>query len=534
MNFSVRTPFGALVIFIFITALAPTPLFGAEGKLYMSAEGQLGYARFLYDGGDPLRAAREYERVVVLFAGSAEAEEAAYMAGRAWLDSRRFAEASRSLALFLRDFGGSPLAPKARGEFAMAERLLAASKVKRLLPEGDEIDEEADEAPRSAEELRAVQVMLFDGATYKEIGKELSAMKRAGVNTIIVRVFHNKGDRFYPVVKAAAKARAVDSGVYFRTSHAPVIADLLGPVVKMAHARRLKVFAWMTTRYADYGIEDRDDLSCVAYEIKGGGYEPCKGLDLFNDEAVRHLESIYRDLSAYDIDGVLFQDDLVLRHNEGFGAAASELYLKEKGKPLNAGGFYVARGEGAYVDYTRSFWEWARWKNTRLLKVAGRLRDVVTERNTRVKFAINLMYESVTNPPGALAWLSQDLEAARATGFDYYSIMAYHRQMGEELGKERWEVEAMIERMVGDATRVVGDPRRVLVKIQTVDWSTGKALPDREVADFIRGVKGAGGVSVAVVPYRAGFPFDELSRRAAKGGASRVAKVWASPPVSGQ
>ena len=533
MNSSVRTPFGAFMVLVFITALAPTPLFGAEGKLHMSAEGQLGYARFLYDGGDPLRAAAEYERVVALFAGSAEAEEAAYMAGRAWLDSRRYAEASRSLALFLRDFGGSPLAPKARRDFATAERLLAASKVKRLLPGEDIEEEEADRVLRKVEELRAVQVMLFDGATYKEIGRELSAMKRAGVNTVIVRAFHNKGDRFYPVVKAAVPP-AIESGVYFRTSHAPVIADLLGPVVKMAHARGLKVFAWMTTRYADYGIEDRDDLSCVAYEIKGGGYVPCKGLDLFNDEAVEHLESIYRDLSAYDIDGVLFQDDLVLRHNEGFGAAARELYMKEKGKTLKAGGFYVARGGGPHVDYTRSFWEWARWKNTRLLKVAGRLRDVVTERNTRVRFAINFMYESVTNPPGALAWLSQDLEAARAAGFDYYAIMAYHRQMGEELGKERREVESMIERMVGDATRVVGDPRRVLMKIQTVDWSTGKALPDREVADFIRGVKGAGGVSVAVVPYRAGFPFEELSRRAAKAGASRVAKVWASPLVSGQ
>jgi hypothetical protein len=89
--------------------------------------------------------------------------------------------------------------------------------------------------------------------------------------------------------------------------------------------------------------------------------------------------------------------------------------------------------------------------------------------------------------------------------------MAYHRQMGQELQKDGTEIRDMIARMVVDAANTIGEPRRVLMKVQTIDWKTGAPLEDNEVVDLIREIKGVRDVSLAVVPYRGGFPFGALS-----------------------
>ncbi|HXI10761.1 MAG TPA: poly-beta-1,6-N-acetyl-D-glucosamine N-deacetylase PgaB, partial [Thermodesulfobacteriota bacterium] len=160
----------------------------------------------------------------------------------------------------------------------------------------------------------------------------------------------------------------------------------------------------------------------------------------------------------------------------------------------------------------------------RLLDVADRLRAVVKRKRPDALFAVNLMYESVTNPAAALAWLSQDLKAALGRDFDYYSIMAYHRQIATELEKTPGDVRRMIAGMVKDAAGTIGDAHRVLVKLQTVDWKTGEPLSNGEVVGLIRAVEGLEDVSMAVVPYRRDFPFHEL------GASGRLAMLRASAP----
>ncbi len=360
--------------------------------------------------------------------------------------------------------------------------------------------------------MRAVQVMLFKGSTLKDVSKELTRLKSSGVDTIILRVFHNEGDRYYHFVSSDVKA-----GVYFKTKHAPVVADVLSEVVRMARKKGLKIFAWMTTRYADYGLPANHKMKCRGYDVEQRRYVDCKGLDLFSERAVRRLENIYKDLASYDIDGILFQDDLVLRYNEGFGPRARALFARDSGGALRASSFYRKRPDSPYVSYTPEFWTWAAWKNKRLLSVARRLKHVVRQKNPGVKFAINLMYESVTDPKNALAWFSQDLSAVVEMGFDYYSIMAYQNQIGRELRKDKKEVEDMIAGLVKTATLVVGDHQSVLIKLQTIDWTTGEPLPSRDVVRLLRRVKSTAGVGLAVVPYRAeGFPYHELRSTAGK------------------
>ena len=503
----------SLPVLLLFSFFSGPNLAGAQSpRPYFTDIGQFNYARFLSNGGEDRAAAREYARLIEEFPSSPLLPESHLRMSEAYLKAGLLKEAEENLKLFLSNFKDSPLVPEAgrlleeasgrireEGGYASAGPLSG-----RRMGEYGAVYEAPEQEDTG---IRAVQVSLFEAESYPEIDAEMGRLKKSGINTVIVRVFHNEGDRFHGVVRK--KNRVLSSGVYFRTEKAPVIEDLLTPIAAVARRNGLMVFAWMTTRYADYGLVERDGLGCRSYDIRSGKYTDCRGLDLFNEEAVRRLEAIYSDLARNDIDGVLFQDDLVLRHNEGFGPRASALFRKETGLALDPSKFYMISGDGA-IHYTPLFWRWASWKNSRLLDIAARLRARAREKNPDIRFAINLMYESVTNPPYALAWLSQSLGEAVKRGFDYYSVMAYHRQMEEELGKDGYAIKGLIGRLARDALASVGNPNKVLIKLQTVDFTTGAPLSDDEVVWLIRDMKRIKGLSIAVVPYRRGFPFHEL------------------------
>lgn len=459
--------------------------------------GQFNYANFLLGSREYSSAVREFARLIELHPGSPLLPEAQFRLAEAYFYVARYKDAASEFGRFISNYPASPFA-------AAAKALLDDSKQKAAIARLPVI-ELKDTQENSASAMRAVQVMFFEAKNRVELDGELKRLKAQGVNTVIARVFHNKDDRYYPFVSPKDTR-----GVYFKTTHAPVVDDALAAIVSLSHKHGLKVFAWMTTRYADYGVEDDAGAACAAYDLKNSVYTRCKGLDLFNEKNIRRLERIYADLAAYEIDGVLFQDDLVLRYNEGFGRQMEARFRKETGLFISPKDLYSTAPDSPSVQYKPLFWKWAAWKNKRLLDVAGRLRQVVKGKRPDAKFAVNFMYESVTNPASALAWLSQDLDAAVKAGFDYYSIMAYHRQMEEELEKGGSEVREMIRVMAARAGNTVGDPKRALIKLQTIDWKTGLPLPNSEVVGLIRTIRASTGVSLAVVPYRSDFPFFEL------------------------
>ncbi|HBO85165.1 MAG TPA: hypothetical protein DD641_09435 [Deltaproteobacteria bacterium] len=491
------------LVYILFFFLAPI-VYAQDGRLFLTDEDQFNYASFLLKQEHYSAAAREFGRVIEEFPSSRYIPDSQYMTAESYLKEGRYRDAVREFTQFTVNFPDNKFAAD-----AVVKKEMLDVKIKESL--GFPAPLKGINHETKDFKIKAAQILLFKEDSYEDVEKEIVRLKEGGINTIIVRVFHNRGDRFHPFVTPRVRA-----GVYFNTKHAPVVEDMLGNIIKMAHRHNLKIFAWMTTRYADYGIEDKTDLRCKAYDLAKNMVVQCKGLDLFNDEAVSHLEKIYKDLARYDIDGILFQDDLYLRHTEGFGQYANALYLMGTGNTLKPSLFYsgIYRNNSSYIvrHYTPAFWEWASWKNKRLLTVAKRLMKTVRDVNPKVVFTINLMYESVSNPAYALAWLSQSLDDAVGTGFDYYAIMAYHLQMQDELKKGQYYVERLIERMTKEAVERVGSPSRVIMKVQTVDWSTRKPLPDREVSELLKKISFVDNVSLAVVPYRIDFPFEIMNQ----------------------
>ncbi len=380
-----------------------------------------------------------------------------------------------------------------------------------LAPPDDAVPAVSTPAPGPAadERIMGFQVLLFSSKTESGLADEMKRIAATGADTVIVRVFHNKkdneSDRFYPFITPRT-----DCGVYFETDRAPVVADALTPMIRAARTNGLDIWAWMTTKYASWG-QDRYRLR--AYDFSKKTIIPAFGRDLFDDREVADLVALYQDLAAYDIDGILFQDDLVLKHNEGMGETAERLY----GSPIRPETFYVnpypsPDGSKYYAGgYTDRFWEWSRFKAARLAAVEQAIMEGARRVRPDLKFAVNLSYEAVARPDMALAWLSQDMNEFLATGTDYVFIMAYHRQIMKEKGlSDPGQAGGLLAEIASRAIPAVGDSSRIGIKLQVMDWETSRPIAPEELRRMASYLGRIDTISLIFVPYVQDAPFAEI------------------------
>jgi hypothetical protein len=167
---------------------------------------------------------------------------------------------------------------------------------------------------------------------------------------------------------------------------------------------------------------------------------------------------------------VLFQDDLVLKAGEdsppGTGpwkTAGRRSRRAPFERPPTTGGRDLSGGSRGVLAV-------GRLEKPTLLDLArvdggGAVRP-------GLRFALNLYYETVLNPRMALAWYAQDLGVARSRPFDYFSLMSYHRQIGRELSYTPNDAIAALGVLSRQAAAIAGNPARVIVKVQSLDWET--------------------------------------------------------------
>ncbi len=385
-------------------------------------------------------------------------------------------------------------------------------------PPGSVSNENKTDYPSEMKNVKrrvCAQIFYLDGKNLKEVEKRIKELKDSGIDTVIFRVFQNRGDRVYKFVTPRH-----EEGVYFNTDYSLVVDDILGKIADIVHKHGLEIFAWMTTRYATYGIQDNPEYRCWSYNFETQKMEITRGLNLFHPYVLNRLEGIFRDLGRYPIDGILFQDDLILKHNEDFNTWASKEFLKEYGYSPHPDLFYInpyksESGKYYVKAYTDRFWTWAHWKNRWLMNVAKRLMNVARESNSNLQFAINLYFDAVLNHSSGVAWFSQTLTEALGNEFDYYAIMAYHRQAMRSRNISIKEALDLMSDVAGKAVEEVKDPARVMMKIWILDWKTNetinyKFISEKEVSEIISRYLDKGDVSLAFVPYIHQFPFHLL------------------------
>jgi biofilm PGA synthesis lipoprotein PgaB len=361
--------------------------------------------------------------------------------------------------------------------------------------------------------LRIAQVLLFEGEAIEDISANLVRLRDAGVNTVFIRVFHNHGDR--PLLRGGPSAR---SGVYFQTDAAPVLEDYLSAIIPVCRRLGLSVFAWMTTRRCEWLLAERPDLAELTLDLETGKVLPSHSLNIFHPKVRTTLLEVFGDLAAYDIDGILFQDDLVMRTAEGLSPEAVGAYMEDGGGAVSPETLFRMDGSGPLLPlfspdmYRPAFWDWVSWKNRRLLELAWELMNAARRVRPELRFALNLYYEAVLNPRMALAWYAQDLSAALGYPFDYFSLMSYHRQIGKELSLSGDEALRVLTSMSRRAVSEVGRPERVIMKIQSLDWDTHQLLPGDELDRALSAASPVEGVSLAFVRSSSDPPLDVIRK----------------------
>jgi biofilm PGA synthesis lipoprotein PgaB len=362
----------------------------------------------------------------------------------------------------------------------------------------------------STRRMLAAQVLVFRSRDYAQVEQCMVDLKNAGVNTLIVRAFQNRGDGVYRFSRPQCK-----TGVYFETSHAPVVDPVLTRIVSIGHRHGLKVFAWMETRKMPLHLADAEPFTALGYCFETRSFKPIPTWSIFDETVEKSLIGLYEDVVGSGIDGILIQDDLVMHQYEDFSPKALALFSKETGRVLDPqtlyhGVFQDEEGRWLVSRYSDTFWLWARWKNQKLLNLASKLIQAAKGANPEIEVAMNFMYESVTDPKNALAWLSQSLDEAMKLPLDFYAIMAYHRQMKKELQLSEGDAYNKISTMTATLLNAIDDPHKILMKVQMSDWDTRKEIPVDEANQVFRRINNQGQVSLAFIPYSSKVPLQVI------------------------
>jgi biofilm PGA synthesis lipoprotein PgaB len=501
---------GLFLIVSVFTSLSP--VWGQEkaidsGEVYDSAMD-------LFHKGRYQEAIEGFSKLIQSFPTSRLVSYAQYMMGQSFLKIGKYEEAIEKFDYYIKTYpDGDRVKESEQGLKIAREKMKLKKEISRTVVEGKPTPEE----PKQEKAKRRVcaQISYLEARNFVEVEKRVKELKDAGVDTLIFRVFQNKGDRMYKFVKARH-----EEGVFFKTEQALVVDDVLGKVAEIVHRHGLELFAWMTTRYANYHIEKQVDHQSRIYNFETKKMEIGRGLNLFHPDVLPRLEGIFRDLGHYPIDGILFQDDLIFRHNEDFSLEASKAFLKDFGYSPTPDIFYVEpykseSGKYYVKGYTEQFWTWAKWKNRHLMDVAMKLVAAARESNPKLQFAINLYFEAILNDSNGVAWFSQTLEEALKKGFDYYAIMAYHRQAMKGRGIELKESIDLMAEATRKAIQSVNDPSRVMMKIWILDWKSNEVVgyelaPQKEIEEILGKILEQGAVSLAFVPYIHQFPLQQL------------------------
>ena len=389
-------------VLIFFT-LVVVPLNHGQQKPMGSAE-LYDIALELYNQGKYTESIASFSRLIQTFPDSKSVPYSVHMMGQCYLRMGKLEEAIQQFELYLRTYADGDRRKEVEKGIQAAQDGLKA-RAASASPQ-TALTASSPSATKTVRRRICAQVFFFNAQTLDEVERNIKDLKKAGIDTLILRVFQTKGDRMYPFASPR-----YEEGVYFRTEYAPMVDDLLGKMTEIAHRNGLDIFAWMTTRYADYGIDENSELRCVRYNFETKRMEPSRGFSLFHPEVLKRLQGLFRDLGRYPIDGILFQDDLILRHNEDFHPEALKAFLKEFGYAPHPDLFYIDpyRSESGkyYVKvYTDRFWSWVNWKNRWLMNVAQQLMDAARESRPEVQFGINLYYEAVLNHSNGMAWFS--------------------------------------------------------------------------------------------------------------------------------
>lgn len=351
--------------------------------------------------------------------------------------------------------------------------------------------------------INGAQVFVLDKKYEDNLDLFFKEAKEKGINTVFFRVFHNKDDRSHLNMSLEC-----ESGVYFETKHACTINDLLKDVVDYAHKNDIKLYAWMATRSLSFLKTENNMSKSLSVD---GGNEIGYGANIFKLNVRNTMLNLFEDLAKYDIDGILFQDDFILKYTEGSDNYAASFFEAETGIKVKKESFFKGikeyNGKKVFSGYKDEFYTWAEWKSKQLALFFNELKEKAKSINPNIKFAANIYYETPIDEKIGLSWYSQKLSYLKSAGADYFAIMGYWEQIGSEQNLNKAQTAAFIGKIAEKAVQATGNAKAVIMKLQSKSFLGKGMLPYNDYKLICNQVKKAGNVSHAVVPV---FASDDI------------------------
>lgn len=344
--------------------------------------------------------------------------------------------------------------------------------------------------------INGAQVFVLDEKYKGDIGKFFQEAKEKGINTVFFRVFHNSKDRAHLGLPLQC-----ESGVYYETQHACTVYDLLSDVVKAAHDNNIKLYAWMATRSLSF-LKYKENMSMSL--SASGGHETGYGANIFKKEVRDILLGLFEDLAKYEIDGILFQDDFIIKYTEGSDRYAAFLFKEETGIEVKSENFFKSvktyNGRKVFSEYTENFYTWAEWKSSQLSLLFKELKERAKTHNPKIKFAANIYYETPIDEKAGIAWYSQNLTALKNAGADYFAVMGYYEQISDEKKLDRVSAAEYIGKIAESAVKMAGSEKAVIMKLQSKSFKGAGMLSYNDYKLVCRRTRLAGDISYATVP----------------------------------
>ncbi len=342
------------------------------------------------------------------------------------------------------------------------------------------------------------QLFVLDPAYRGDLNRFFKEVKERGVDTVYFRVFHNAQDRAHMGIYNPCPS----GGVYFKSDEACVVADLLGDAVAAGHAGGVKVYAWMATRSLSF-LKEEATLSRSF--SPGGGTVPGYGANIFHPVVRDTIRKLFAELAESGADGVLIQDDFIMKYNEGADALACAAFTKETGITCTADTFFAAAtdisGKPAFGRRTDEYRKWIEWKSGKLRDFLYEIRSNARLISPGMEWAVNIYYETPVFPEKGLAWYSQDMDALRSTGINYFAVMMYQEQIMKEMGLNKRQfldfAETLAKRSIGAGKDEAGAVFKIQVRLFDANRT---AVNEIDLKLLCNRLKRAGGTSFAQLP----------------------------------
>lgn len=344
--------------------------------------------------------------------------------------------------------------------------------------------------------LNGVQVFVLDKKYNGNIDELFDGLSEQGIDTVFLRVFHNSVDRYHYL----ENNDECSTGVYFQTDEACVVRDVLSEAVDSARKHDMKIFAWMATRTLSF-------LKTPEYMEKSfdnSGFADGYGMSIFHPEASDRVVRLFKDLAAYDIDGILFQDDFILRYREGASDHARFAYGMDTGHTLTSEKLFGCTDGNALTKVPGGcpdvFLPWAEWKNSKMMEFYQSLKIESLKVNPDLVFAGNVYYETPLESEKGMSWYAQSIDSMLSFGFDYLAVMGYHDQIAGELKLHRNDALKLVEKIADNLTEKVVPSSRILMKVQRVSFAKNTYFGNDQIENICEMFDRYGHISRVIVP----------------------------------